>query len=51
MAKLLFFPFYLVFKMIELPFKFVCWCLKASIKLTLAFMGAIFIFIVIMMIL
>ena len=51
MAKLLFFPFYLVFKMIELPFKFVWWCLKASIKLTLAFMGAIFIFIVIMMIL
>lgn len=51
MTKVLFFPFYLTFKLIELPFKFVWWCFKTSIKLTIALCAAAFIFILLMFIL
>ena len=51
MGTMLFFPFYLTFKLIELPFKFAWWCFKASIKLTIAISAAAFIFILLMIIL
>ncbi|MCR5735899.1 MAG: hypothetical protein K6G22_14960 [Lachnospiraceae bacterium] len=51
MTKLLFFPFYLTFKLIELPFKFVWWCFKTSIKLSIAISVAAFVFILLMFIL
>ncbi len=44
MTKLLLFPFYLTYKMIELPIKFIWWMLKMSIKLTLGFLAAVIIF-------
>ena len=44
MTKLLLFPFYLIYKMIELPIKFIWWMLKMSIKLTLGFLAAVIIF-------
>jgi len=51
MGKILFFPFYLTYKLIELPFKFVWWCFKTSIKLTIAISAAAFVFILLMIIL
>ncbi len=51
MGKLMLFPFYLTFKLIELPFKLVWWCFRTSIKLSLALFGAAFVFILLMIIL
>ncbi|MCR5734928.1 MAG: hypothetical protein K6G22_10015 [Lachnospiraceae bacterium] len=51
MGKLIFFPVYLMIKLIELPFMLVWWCFKTSIKLSIAFIGAIFVFALIMTVL
>ena len=51
MAKMLFFPFYLAYKLIELPFKLIWWCFKTTIKLSVAICAAAFVFILLMMIL
>ena len=51
MGKVLFFPLYLTFKLIELPFKIVWWCFKTSIKLSIAISLAAFVFILVMFLL
>ena len=48
MLKLLFFPFYLCYKMIELPFRLIWWCIKASIRLTIIIGVAAFVLVLIM---
>ncbi len=37
MVKLMLFPVFLTFKLIELPIKMLWWCLKTGIKLAIGF--------------